>query len=223
MPTSPKILYKLPSRERPLKLFACLDNITSLARHDNYEILLTLDLNDKTCTSDEFKERLSQYDKVTAIYGHSGSKIAACNRDLWMTSGWDILCLHSDDMEFTVEGFDLRIIAAFEGWRGLVHFPDQVAKEKLITYAMMHREYFERTHYVYNPQFFSVYPDNDQHDMAVRLNQYKFVNENILLHKHAMWGYGPPDALLLKTEDPIVYERDKKTYLERQAFFGLTA
>ena len=207
-----RILYKFPSRERPDKFFACLDNITSLARHNDYLILCSFDLDDETMCNSEVRDKIAQYPKVITYWGTSKNKIDAVNRDLCFAPPFDILCVHSDDMWFIKEGFDLDIIEAFRDFKGLVHFPDQQAGAKLITYPIMHREYYEIDGYIYRPCFDSVYADNYQQHIAKKRDKYKFINEKILEHRHSIWGFGKPDNLLKKTEDPKVYKKDRETF-----------
>lgn len=206
-----KITYNFASRERPDKFFACLDNITSLARHDDYEIIATLDADDLSMANSVVRDRIAKYSKVIAYYGLSKNKIDAINKNLCFATG-EIICNHSDDMVFITEGFDLYILEAFKDFNGLVHFPDQKAGEKLITYAMMHKEYLDLDGWIYNPEFTSVYADNFQQDLSKRRGKYKFVPQKILEHRHAIWGFGVPDALLKRTEDPVNYKKDRETY-----------
>ena len=208
----PKILIKFPSRSRPIKFFSCLDNILHSARHDDFEVLASLDIDDVTMANHEVRDRIKKYPMVRAYWGTSNSKIHSINRDMEFAGDFDVLLLHSDDMEFTVEGFDLEILKAFENWEGLIHFPDQVAKARLITYPMMHRKYFQRDNWIYHPDFYSVYADNFQQDLAKKRGMYKFVDKNILLHKHCMWGFSAPDALLLRNENRENYEKDRLTW-----------
>lgn len=215
-----KILYNFPSRERPDKVIACLENITTLARHDNYQILVAADLNDSTMLNDSMKDRIQSYPNTKVLYGVSTGKVNAINRDVGLAEpDWTILCNHSDDMYFIKEGFDLDIIEGFEGFNGLLHFPDQVAKEALITYAIMHRDYYNLDWFIYHPDFISVYCDNHQHQIAKLRNKYKFVNKQILEHRHATWGFGVADDLLKRTEDPINYQKDKETFHRLMAEF----
>lgn len=145
-----KLLYKFASRSRPKKFFDALDNIHSLSRHDDFEVLATLDIDDASMANSEVRDRIKKYPMVRAYWGTSNSKIHSINRDMEFAGAFDVLLLHSDDMEFTVDGFDLEILKAFENWEGLVHFPDQVAKARLITYPMMHRKYFQRDNWIYH-------------------------------------------------------------------------
>lgn len=209
----PKILFNLASRERPYKFFNCLDNIISMARHDDYLISATLDIDDKTMNNRQVKMRIDAYgDRVVAFYGTSKNKIDAINKNVSLHDDVDIILNHSDDFWFFQEGFDLDILEAFKDWDGLVHFPDQVAGERLITYAMMSKAYYDLDGWIYHPDFCSVYADNFQQDLAKHRGKYKFVNKRIMDHQHSIWGWGPPDELLKRTEDPVVYERDRLTY-----------
>lgn len=206
-----RITYNFASRERPDKFFACLDNITTMARHDDYEIIATLDVDDLLMCNSEVRDRIAQYPKAKAYYGISKNKIDAINKNISFATG-QIICNHSDDMVFIKEGFDLDILEAFDDFKGLVHFPDQRVGAKLITYAMMHKEYLDIDGCIYFSEFDSVYADNFQQILAKRREKYKFVAKRILEHRHSMWGYGPPDSLLKKTENPIVYKKDRATY-----------
>lgn len=207
-----KILYNLATRERVEKVINCIENIISMSRHDNFLILIVADMDDDSMFNQEMVDRINSYPKVKLSFGTSTGKINAINRDVFMAGEFDILCNHSDDMHFTKEGFDLDILEAFEDYKGLVHFPDQVAGNRLITYAMMHKYYYDLDGYIYNPEFKSVYADNHQQDVAKKRNLYKFVDKKILEHRHFSWGYGEKDALLERTENPLMYAQDKATY-----------
>ncbi len=205
-----RIAYIFPSRERPEKFIKCLDNIKMYSESDNYFVWAKLD-ND-----DPFKERycdiIANYPEGTPIWGESKNKVDAINRGLENIPHFDILCLHSDDMWFTSYGYDNDIREAFKDFEGLVHFPDQVAKEKLVTYAMTSRGYYYELGYIYHPAFNNVYCDNFQMLQAKKLGKYKFVNKQILEHRHPIWGFGEKDALLIRTEDPIGYKIDHQTF-----------
>lgn len=220
---SKKLIYKFPSRERPLKFFAALDNITSLAKHDNYEILCTLDISDSSMRGEEIKQRLASYgNKVRAIWGTSENKVHACNRDMEFAGAWDICCLHSDDMRWLVEGFDLEILKSYENFSGLLHISDSYVNERLCTYTILDYEYYNRFNYLYNPEYHSVYCDSELHDVAKILKSYKYLDKKMLIHEHFIWGHGKKDALLERTEDKLVYKKDFETYQRRKKInFGL--
>lgn len=204
-----KITYIFPSRSRPVKFFAALDNIAQLSAQNNYEVIAVLDTDDLTMNNQSVKDKLMLYPNVKPFYRLSLSKVDAINRELWRISpDTDIVCCHSDDMIFIKPGFDLDIKEASRGFNGLIHFPDQIQKERLVTYSITTKDYLDIDGWIYNPRILSVYCDNFQMELAKKRGKYKFVNEKILEHRHPYWGYGTKDELLLKEE---TYSQDKAT------------
>lgn len=216
-----RLLIKLPSRERVEKFFAALDNITNNIRTDNYEILASLDIDDGVMTTEGVKAALQQYPKVTAVWGTSKTKVEAVNADIWMIKGWAIIIVVSDDMFFTKKHFDDNIFKAADGFSGLIHFPDGHANERLCTLPIMTKDYYDLFGYIYHPDFKSVYCDNFQQDVAIKLGKYKFVNENIVQHQNPIWGYGQPDALFRRNENPANYKIDEETYHRLQEEYAV--
>lgn len=214
----PRILYKYPTRERPLKFFESLDNFYRLVTHDDYVIVVTLDVDDPTATTDEFKKRILEYPKLQAFWGTSTGKISALNRDIVFFDNWDILVVLADDMVLK-EGFDVEILKAFEdGFSGLVHFNDGIANAALCTFPVMDRAYYDLFGYVYNPVYKSVAADNEQHEMAVLLKRYKHVpGVDIVRHLHPAYGMAPMDDLYRRNEAPALYAEDLNTLRNRRA------
>lgn len=213
------ILFKLPSRERPSKCFAAIDNIISMIGEGvDYRIQLTLDLDDASMSNQDVRDRINSYgERVKAYWGTSTGKINACNRDMEFSGEWDILLLHSDDFVFTKLDFGKDILEAFNGYSGLVHFPDGFQNERLITYPMMTREYFNLFGYIYHNAYDSVYPDNEQMAVAKKLGRYKYVPTCIFLHQHYLAGFGRQDELSKKEDSPENYQKDRATFLRRKA------
>lgn len=214
-----KILYKFSSRSRPAKFFACLDNIRSLAKHDDYEILCSFDLDDKSMNNQEVRDRLDSYPMVRPYWGISENKVHAINRDMEFSGDWDVLIVTADDFWFEIDGFDLEVLkAAHDHPDCLLHFPDGHANERLITMPIMDRAYFNRTGHIYYPGYRSVYPDNEQMAVSKILGRYRFIKTRICTHRHPANGaqYGPADELLKKTEDPVNYKIDGALFKERQ-------
>jgi hypothetical protein len=86
--------------------------------------------------------------------------------------------------------------------------------------SILGRDYYKRFNYIYNPEYISLYCDNETMDVAKILGRYKFVNENIFLHLHPAHGNALNDNQYRYTESfhPI----DQATYLKRKANnFGL--
>lgn len=215
-----KLLIKFASRSRFDKLMACLKNIRKLAKGD-YHILLTLDTDDASIDHLKLSEYQNKYGGVTIVYGASKSKVHAINRDINIVSyEWDVLLNMSDDMVFTEPGFDLQILEEFKNFKGLLHLPDGFANERLVTMAIMHREYYKKFGYIYHPSYISLWCDNEQTDVAKLLNEYKYVNKRLFYHDHPNNTGVALDLQYRHTES--FYSIDGTTYHERkQNNFGL--
>jgi hypothetical protein len=210
-----KILFKYTTRSRPELFERGLKSIIDNCFSDQYKILVTVDENDATM----FKYWNDP--RITTIIGESKNKVDAINRDVnEFIYDWDILVNMSDDMIFTQKGFDNIIRESFENTDQCIHFPDGSTGDRLISMSILGRDYYKRFNYIYNPEYISLYCDNETMDVAKILGRYKFVNENIFLHLHPAHGNALNDNQYRYTESfhPI----DQATYLKRKANnFGL--
>jgi len=207
------ILFKATSRSRPKRLKKTIDSIISnLSGQVDYFIQISLDEDDSTL-AEYFKLISPMHEK---IIGTSKNKIDAINRDMDLVDQWwDILVNVSDDQVFIKQNFDLDILEAFVQSNDLfVHFPDGNQGD-LATMSIMGREYYKRDNYIYNPEYISVYCDNEAQDVSKLRGCYKLVNKHIFNHEHPAWGKGQTDEQYLKTENPHVYEKDRQTYIKR--------
>lgn len=213
-----KILYKFPTRTRPDRFFKCLDNMQAMMKHENYAIEVTADIDDETMFNPTVTAKVESYKNTRIHYGTSLNKVHAINRDMALFTDWDILINMSDDMEFIQPGFDTLILqdyATMPLGDVLMHYPDQAAGQALITMAIMDRKYYDRFGYIYNPEYKSLFCDNEQHAVAQMLNRYKFFKRRLFNHNHAAWGLAPMDALVRYTEsfhaeDKVTFERRKE-------------
>ena len=207
-----KLTYSFPSRSRPVKFFAALDNIRSMSQNGNYEVIAKLDDDDKQFTK-RFKNRLSEYPEVIVKWGRSKSKIHAVNRDLEGMTGEILLC-HSDDMVMIKRGFDNFIREQFKNFDGLLHLPDGYANARVCTYSIMHVNYYKRFGYIYHPSYISLWCDNEATMVAKMLNKYKYVNEQIFQHEHPVLGHVPKDEMYLR--QGRFYKEEEITFRKRE-------
>lgn len=212
-----RIVYKFPSRSRPAKFFACLDNILAMGRHDDFIIIPTLDDNDHTI-NDIFKKRLVEYGpKVLPVFGRSTSKIHAVNRDM-PASPWDIVIATSDDMEYVQEGFDLEIInhmmTLFPDTDGVLHYPDGYAHGDILSLPVIGRKYYERFGYIYHPSYQSLFCDEEAILVARNLGKLASLQDNLFRHNHPTWTGVQMDAQYKYTER--FHAVDKNTFIRRR-------
>lgn len=217
-----KITYIFPSRSRKDKFFATLDNITILSVKDNYEIIATLDLDDSDMCNDAVKEKLKNYEKVTAYWGHSTGKVHAINLNCdKIPVDTDIIILMSDDMVFTQPGFDdiIRVDMQkyFPDLDGVLHYPDSTpVQDRVITLTIMGINFFRRFNYLYHPEYVSVWCDLELTEVSKKLGKYKYLpHTKMFRHIHPVWAHEKYDALMTRNES--FYTRDKEVYFKRLA------
>jgi hypothetical protein len=214
-----RIIYKLPSRHRPEKLFAAIDNIRAMAQHDDYCIYPTLDDSDHSYSEIDRRTLKEVFLKtVSPIWGRSISKIHAVNRDM-PTDDWDIVVATSDDMEFIEPGFDLKIIAYFEqhfpDTDGVIHVTDGYAHGDILSLPIIGRKYYDRFGYIYHPSYQSLYCDEEAIIVARALGKCLSAPDKIVKHKHPMNDTTVSTDALYKHNDKF-YHIDKTTFEKRQ-------
>ena len=224
-----RILFKLATRSRPDKFFACLQNIIeNLADRENYQILVSYDFDDDGTHriiygANAYRNIVFDYNNIRTIQGDSKNKIHAVNRDIEKVTDWDILINTSDDMLFTQHGFDdiIRKDMAdnFPDLDGFLHYNDGNQKSNVCTMSIMGRKYYERFNYIYHPDYKSVWCDVEATEVAYMLGKYKYKGDDKILfkHLHPAWGLAEYDEQYRKSENLDVWGEDLQILLERKA------
>jgi hypothetical protein len=199
------ILFKFPSRGRPQRFFDSLDNIVAhIGDWDYHHISCSLDLDDYTMNNLEVRERVKQYTNVSVEWGYSDSKIHAVNRSM-PDMPFDILINMSDDMRFNLYGFDrcirVDMNAHFPNFDGLLHYPDQDAKEYLATMYIAGREFYRKFGFIYDPKFKSLWCDNLIMKVAQHMEKYKYCGYQINVHLNPAYGHLQKDELFNRQQE----------------------
>lgn len=233
-----KILYKYPTRARPLKFQRCLqryyDFITDIP---NSEFVISMDNDDEMMNTPDVKNYLKSNPRLKSYYSDNSSKIMAINADI-PTTDWDILVLISDDMIPEVKGFDNIIREKMQK-----HYPDTDGvlwffdgwRKDLNTLCILGRKYYDRFGYIYHPSYESFWSDAEFTEVANNLEKQTFIDQVIIRHLHpdivmadsdtrtkfakflpeyaSVGSYGHDE---LWQKNSIVGDPDHKIYLERQ-------
>lgn len=212
-----KILFKYPSRSRPERFFEGLQNLVdNIHDKNNYHISCTLDIDDESMNNESIINKILSYPNTSIAWGRSESKVHAVNRDL--PNYGDIICVMSDDMRFKTFGFDDIIRKHMpSSLDALVHFPDDYAKEKVCTVAIIGRKYYERDGFIYQPNcYYSMFCDDEQTDVSKIRGCYIFIPDAMEIdHLHyTNMGKAGKDALYRRND---TYLADKRIYEERKA------
>lgn len=201
-----RILFKYTSRSRPKEFNRGLESIyNNIEDKDNFSVLVSLDSDDPTLKDYKFP-----YPNV----GTSTNKINAINRDLneWV-GDLDLLVNMSDDMIFTVKGFDNIIrelfVKHFPNGDGFLHLNDGHQGENVSTMSIMDRKYYERDRFIYHPEYKSLWCDVEATEVAWMRGCYAYEPIVLFDHLHPAWGLAPNDPQYLASEAPEMWHHDK--------------
>lgn len=195
-----KLLIKFPTKNRKNKFFSVLKKYQSLCDDmDNTHFLITLDNNDSEMNSPEVVDILNTFKNITYVYGDSHSKIHAINRDIDMIEDWDIVLLASDDMIPKVKGYDNiirnKMKENYPDTDGVLWFNDGHMGNKLNTLCILGKKYYDRFNYIYQPEYKSVWSDNEFMLVGNILKKQTYFEDVIIEHEHPDWGYGNRDNI----------------------------
>ena len=215
-----KILVKFPSRSRPEQFLKTLQGWIDLADNPaDIAFLVSYDADDATMTDDVIARAKALHPAVMCVKGNSKSKVEAINCDIEKYyQGSDIILVISDDMWCRRRGWDNVIRNAM-----LKSFPDtdgslwifDNSQRRINTIPCFGRKFYERTKYIYHPSYFSLWCDNEQTEVGLKLLKLVFVETTVATHEHHSWGKGmQKDALYAKNDQ--YWSIDKENFLRRR-------
>lgn len=221
MKTDFKLLIKFPTRGRPEKFFQVLNKYIENAKNlSKVAFVISMDNNDLDMNNIQIKTKLDTLSKTVKIvyfYGNNKSKIEAVNADMEKVAGWDIVLLASDDMIPVVEGYD-NIIRThmkeyFEDTDGCLWYSDG-GQNNICTMSILGKKYYDRFGYIYNPEYKSLWCDNEHTDVMKQLKKVSKLDQVIIEHQHPVYQKTNYDELYFRNEsyfnlDRQVYERRK--------------
>lgn len=223
---SPRLLIKMPTRNRYKKFFKTLDAYYSkLSGKVSYHFVISCDSDDKVMNSRKAIKRLKKYPNLSVYFGNNENKIAACNADIEKHGSFDIILLASDDMIPVVDGYDYIISEAFKTHfpelDGVIQYDDGYVKDALVTLPIMGKKYYDHFGYVYYPGYITSHCDNELTIVAKQLGKLHYIDQVIIKHFHPNWGNAQMDELYY--ENLYGWQEDQKLFAERkQRNFDIT-
>jgi hypothetical protein len=215
-----RLLVRMPTRGRPAQAIEVLTQYRVRAGMP-ITIEVVIDEDDEQMMAAEVIQRLYALGCIITVGRHK-SKVEAVNggrRDL----EWDVLLLASDDMVPVVDSYAVRVMHAMEEHfpqlDGAVYFADGYANERLVTLPIIGKRLYAQFGYVYHSDYKSLVCDQEQMDVFVEMNRLKYVDEQIIEHRH--WVVGAKKDATYERNDAL-YGADKETYERRKVDkFGL--
>ena len=190
-----KILFKYPTRQRPLMFSKTLMKYYELMKNNNFEFLISCDNDDESMNSKEIKDFLQQFPNLSIRYDNNKTKIDAVNCGV-SEKNFDIVVLVSDDMIPEVEGYDEIIrndmksnfpdtdggLWYFDGWN-----------KKICTLSILGKKLYDRFNYIYHPSYKTQWCDNEYTEVTQKMNKLYYSDCVIIRHVH-------PDIVLQNME-----------------------
>jgi hypothetical protein len=222
-----KILVKFPTRERPDKFYEYLVRCIQMQETEDVKYQITLDDDDpKLKEYEEILANMADF-PVQGYISKSGSKVAACNRDMDLSGQWDICLLMSDDMWCLKQGWDRILIeemsAHYPDMDGVLFHPDgrkdtaaHNGGRGLNTMCIVGRKYYERFNYLYHPDYQSLCCDDEFTEVADMLGKQFRAKEMLFQHKHYS-SHPEIKADRLMQHNESLYKRDRAVYVRRKA------
>jgi len=212
-----KLLIKFPTRARPEKFFKVLDLYYHLLDGNNFEFVVSCDVDDETMNNSEVRARLKAYNKLSVSYNNNTCKVEAINADL-KDKQFDILILASDDMVPEVRGYDViiknKLIARFPDKDGVLWVNDGFQGDKLNTLVIIGKPYYDRFGYIYHPDYKSLYCDTEFTLVSQMLNKAYYYDKCLIRHCQYSIINEPPDKLYVRND--YLQHKDHVTFNSRR-------
>jgi len=215
----PVLLIKIPTRERPHKLFKTLDTLQNLSSKENpLHFLITCDSDDISMNNIHVINRLKSYPNLSFSFNNNLSKVEAYNRDLELYD-FDILLAASDDLEPVVKNYDKIIVETmlknFPDLDGVLNFSDGHVGAACNTYPIVGKNFYKKFNYLYHPSYKSLFA-NEELTLVSRLLGKEFTSNTVILrHNHPVWGLGDWDNLYYRNE--ALKEHDRAIFKARRS------
>ncbi len=217
-----ELLIKIPTRSRPEKFQQILNEYKRLLSGKHKVLfLISIDHDDATMNNPSMLAWLNAQADLIYRLGNSKSKIEAVNADINEIVNWsDALLVTSDDMIPKSAGYDEIILTRLKRFfgpnmDGVLHFNDGRQGANLNTLPIMGTTYYNRFGYVYNPEYISLYADNEFTDVSRKLGKSVYFAD--VLVEHGWMNFIGKDALFERNENPELYAKDRATYEKRKA------
>jgi hypothetical protein len=218
-----RLVIKFPTRNRPEKFKNIFTRYsTMLSGRNDVRFVVSMDQDDSSMNNPAMREWFETRKRNIDLkynYGHSKTKIEACNADMEGESG-DVLLLASDDMNPVIRGYDELIMESFRqtfpDFDGAIKFWDGLRpkEDPLMTLTVMGFPLYRQFGYIYHPDYVSLFCDDEQTTACLLLGKLRKCNHCIIRHE---WTPEPFDALHARNQDLNTYLKDQQTFNARFA------
>jgi hypothetical protein len=219
--SEPKLLIKIATRERTTQFFDCLQTYyDNLSGNCDVVFLVSCDSDDLSMNNPDVISQMEQLPNLFFYFSKRCTKIEAINRDVEKHLDFDVLLCASDDMFVAKKNFDeiicTTMLETFPDLDGVLNFNDGYTDDRLNTYPILGKKYYERFGYIYHPEYKSFYCDLELTIVSRMLKKDKSVLEILIEHRHPAAGYSE-DNLYRHNDSMGMPMHDKLLFYKRRA------
>jgi len=210
-----KILIKITSRERPNACQLAVQSFLNFAKNKE-DLILAFALDTDDPTLQDYLDFIAGLGNKVNVYlniNYSENKIQAINRGVPLGIDWKVLVVASDDMPCILPSWDEYLIREFEKRNDVLLWTFDGIQNRLNTFSIMDKEYYNRFGYIYHPSYKSFYSDNEAHEVAEELGRHVKADFQIIKHDHPQIN-GRKDNLFNKNQR--FWNEDKENYSKRK-------
>lgn len=202
-----------PSYKRPQQALDCIKYWVSQSREPNkIEYILSIDRPDAYNYLSVIPQMHQIVDAKVCVHPNK-SVVPALNNGAKLATG-DVLVYLSDD--FTCpHHWDDELENVVKGKNDFAIWVNDGAQDRILTIHMLSKSYYQKLGYMYYPEYFSVYVDNDLTEQVKKDNV--MVNARHLLFKHNHYSIlgTKPDETYLKENCSEAYKTGKAIFQKR--------
>lgn len=193
-----------PSRSRINKSKLTTHDWRSKASGREFELIVSIDQDDP-----QLAEYKTWYG-LMAVVNKNRSAVDAINNAAKVARG-DIFIIVSDDTE-PIKDWDLKILKEVEGKTDWIIKTKDGIQPWIITMPIMDRAYYNRTGYIYHPDYLHMFADTELTCVA-DITGRKIKSNLLFPHKHYSVTKEPPDGVNKKAD--ATWAQGEKLFLER--------
>lgn len=195
-----------PSRGRPDKSFSTILSWGTFGNvRDNLEIIISLDSNDTELL--RYQER---FKADHTIVNKNRSAVDAINNAAKVATG-DILIVVSDDTE-CFHSWDTVLLKEVQGKTDFILKTQDGIQPWMITMPIMDRAYYNRSGYIYHPDYLHMFCDTELTCVA-DITGRKITSNLMFKHNHYSVTKEQPDEINRKAD--ATWAQGEKLFLER--------
>lgn len=202
-----------PSRSRPTKSF---HNSNEWIEKAGCDVELIVSVDDSDPSHDTYDHYYRDRSDVKIIFNDNNSVVEATNHAAKKSTG-DILLYLSDDFK-CFDNWGLAVQKEFEGEdRPLLIKVDDMLQGftvPVLTIPIMNRQLYERLGYFWNPEYKSMFVDEDLYWTAQKLGAMKMCPHLKFEHAHVCVGKAPDDETYRRSS--ANWEQGKAVFTRRK-------